>query len=70
MSKELVKRSTGENLGRVTISVGIATYENIDTVHSIVSRADEALYLAKDSGRNLVKTEKDLAGVDQREDVA
>ncbi len=70
MSKELVKRSTGENLGRVTISVGIATYENIDTVHSIVSRADEALYLAKDAGRNLVKTEKDLAGVDQREDVA
>ena len=70
MSKELVKRSTGENLGRVTISVGVAIYQPMDTVHTIVSRADEALYAAKNAGRNLVKTEDDLAEGSDREDVA
>ncbi|KZM49834.1 GGDEF domain-containing protein [Labrenzia sp. OB1] len=66
MSKELVKRSTGENLGRVSISVGISTYQDTDNVHSIVSRADEALYAAKNAGRNLVRSEKDLTvSVDQ-----
>lgn len=71
MSKELVKRSTGENLGRVTISVGIATFDTLDTGHSIVSRADEALYAAKNAGRNLVKTEIDLQrSGDSEENVA
>ncbi len=60
MSKELVKRSTGENLGRITISIGISTFQKGDTSHSLIARADEALYAAKRSGRNLVKTEKDL----------
>jgi len=70
MSKELVKRSTGENLGRVTISVGVATYQEMDTAHSIVSRADEALYAAKNGGRNLVRTEDDLAQDTTRNNVA
>ncbi|MBO6757118.1 MAG: GGDEF domain-containing protein [Roseibium sp.] len=61
MSKELVKRSTGENLGRITISIGAASFKADDTAHTIVARADEALYLAKRQGRNRVKTEDDLA---------
>ncbi|WP_417683951.1 GGDEF domain-containing protein [Roseibium sp.] len=60
MSKELVKRSTGENLGRITISIGISTFKPGDTAHSLIARADEALYAAKHSGRNNVKTEVDL----------
>ena len=36
MSKELMKRSTGQNLGRVTISVGVATARNGDTVQSLI----------------------------------
>lgn len=70
MSKELVKRSTGENLGRVTISVGIATFDEMDSAHSVVSRADEALYAAKNAGRNLVRTEKDLQEASDKENVA
>ncbi|WP_420415220.1 GGDEF domain-containing protein [Roseibium sp.] len=60
MAKELVKRSTGENLGRVTISAGVAAFGQNDTAHSIIARADEAMYAAKNAGRNLVRTENDL----------
>ena len=30
MAKELMKRSTGENLGRMTISMGVATLRKAD----------------------------------------
>jgi diguanylate cyclase len=59
MSKELMKRSTGEHLGRVTISVGVATLQRGDTVQSLIERADGCLYAAKRSGRNRVISEAD-----------
>jgi diguanylate cyclase len=57
MSKELVKRSTGENLGFITISVGVATFHPGDTVNSLIERADASLYVAKRNGRNRVCSE-------------
>lgn len=66
MSKELVKRSTGENLGFITISIGVAVYRAGDTSASMVERADAALYAAKRSGRNRVCSEVDLP---RREDI-
>ena len=66
MSKELVKRSTGENLGYVTISIGVAAFNPKDTVQSVIERADAALYLAKRTGRNRVCTEVDLSPVEKR----
>lgn len=59
ISKELVKRSTGENLGRVTISIGVSKLRPDDTAGDVIGRADEALYAAKDAGRNMVKSEND-----------
>lgn len=59
VAKELVKRSTGENLGRITISIGVSTFQPGDSSESLISRADLALYAAKKAGRNLVKTEED-----------
>ncbi|AXS40519.1 GGDEF domain-containing protein [Breoghania sp. L-A4] len=56
-SKELVKRSTGENLGRITISIGIANLRLGDTASDLIARADKALYSAKDAGRNTVRGE-------------
>ena len=53
-SKELIKRSTGENLGRITISVGVANLRPGETANDLIARADEALYAAKAAGRNTI----------------
>jgi diguanylate cyclase len=65
MTKELMKRSTGENLGRVTISVGVASLRPDDTAQSLIERADACLYMAKRNGRNRVvcETDPDMAPV-------
>jgi diguanylate cyclase (GGDEF)-like protein len=39
---------------RLTASIGLAVCQPTDTIHSMLSRADRALYRAKDSGRNRV----------------
>jgi diguanylate cyclase (GGDEF)-like protein len=46
-----------KNSYKVTSSFGIATYRPNDTVDSIIKRADEALYQAKEQGRNKVCVE-------------
>ncbi|WP_398476707.1 GGDEF domain-containing protein [Tardiphaga sp.] len=59
MSKELKKKSTGEILGRVTISVGVSMLTNGDDMDSLIGRADACLYAAKRNGRNRVICEVD-----------
>jgi diguanylate cyclase len=39
-----MKRSTGENLGRLTISIGVATLRKADSGQSLIERADMCLY--------------------------
>ncbi len=60
MTKYLVKKSTKERVGKITVSIGIATYADGDTTHSLMERSDRALYLAKDRGRNRVCSQTDL----------
>ena len=39
---------------RITISIGVATYERGEEVSTLLARADQALYQAKNAGRNRV----------------
>ncbi len=52
--KELVNRSTGEKLGRITLSAGVAEYSLNEKPSQLIARADTALYQAKENGRNQV----------------
>lgn len=54
IEKKLFQISTGEKL-KITTSVGISTFpQDAVTTHELYKLADEALYLAKTSGRNKV----------------
>lgn len=57
-ARELVKRSTGETLGRVTMSLGVATLRPGESPSALIERADACLYTAKRSGRNRVVSEQ------------
>lgn len=65
MAKELKKKSTGEILGRVTISVGVSMLKAGDDTDSLIERADACLYAAKRNGRNRVICEADPEYVDE-----
>ena len=40
---------------KLTISVGISEYRNDESIEALIKRADEALYMAKEKGRNRVE---------------
>jgi diguanylate cyclase len=63
MTKELKKRSTGETLGRVTISIGVAALRTGDTPQTLIERADGCLYAAKHAGRNQVINEAAVGAI-------
>ena len=52
MERDLKKRSSGESLGAITVSIGVATFRPGEQARSMVERADASLYEAKHAGRN------------------
>ncbi|MBG78905.1 MAG: GGDEF domain-containing protein [Alphaproteobacteria bacterium] len=53
-NKQVVNRNSGKKLGRITLSGGITEFYGGDTVDDIIERADNALYEAKNKGRNMI----------------
>lgn len=53
-SKKLVRRSTQEQIGIVTISMGIAAYAQGEKPSTLLARADACLYAAKHAGRDQI----------------
>lgn len=59
-AKLKIAAMTGE-LGTITVSIGVARYHRNEPAEKLIKRADQALYHAKNNGRNRVATERDLA---------
>jgi diguanylate cyclase len=59
-TKKVVKRSSGETLGSITISLGVARLHPGEDPIETVRRADACLYTAKRSGRNMVVSEEQV----------
>ena len=58
--RNIVKRQTGETIGAITLSVGVASYEFGESINELVKRADAALYGAKGASRNRVMTQAEM----------
>ncbi|MEJ0063083.1 MAG: GGDEF domain-containing protein [Alphaproteobacteria bacterium] len=53
-TKQITRRSTGESLGVITMSIGVAEYRSGESALQLIERADRNLYKAKQEGRNRV----------------
>lgn len=53
-TRMLKRRSTNEDLGMITVSVGLAQRTPNEPVDTLIDRADAALYVSKRNGRNRV----------------
>lgn len=59
-NKRVTNKRTGDDLGTVTLSIGVSEFRHGETIAQFVQRADEALYMAKRGGRNRVMSQLDL----------
>lgn len=57
-SKRLRRTDTSESVGAVTLSLGVACYRPGEAIQEFLQRADQALYRAKEQGRNCACCER------------
>jgi diguanylate cyclase (GGDEF)-like protein len=68
--REAIESRPFADVGKVTISVGVCSTENVRDADTLVRNADRALYWAKDSGRNMTFIYTDAAHVTLADDYA
>ncbi|MCD4678226.1 MAG: GGDEF domain-containing protein [Desulfobacula sp.] len=59
-TKEWKLKESGKSMGKITVSMGIAIYKFNEPEESLIKRADDALYLAKNKGRDKIITQEEL----------
>ncbi|MGH6737819.1 MAG: GGDEF domain-containing protein [Bradyrhizobium sp.] len=57
---KITRRSTGEELPGITVSVGVGQFQFGESMEDMIDRCDRALYQAKKRGRNVVVTENEI----------
>ena len=62
-STRLTRRSTGDTLGAVTVSIGIAQHRRGESMTDFIGRADTCLYASKRGGRDRITTDTDDAAL-------
>lgn len=65
-SKRIRNRQTGEEMGNITLSLGIALFRPGEPLSELIHRADEGLYFAKRNGRNQTILETELDTIEAR----
>lgn len=63
-SKRIRNRQTGEEMGNITLSLGVALFRPGEPLSELIHRADEGLYFAKRHGRNQTVLEDQLDTID------
>ena len=59
IEKATIRRAnTQESIGQVTVSIGVANHQQNESLDSLIDRADAALYLSKQNGRNRVTVDQ------------
>ena len=56
----LTRRTTGEELTSITVSIGVAQFRMAESADGMIERCDRALYQAKRSGRNCTVKESSV----------
>jgi diguanylate cyclase len=57
---KITRRSTGEALPGITVSIGVAQFQLGESMDDLIDRCDRALYQAKKRGRNCIVTEREI----------
>ncbi len=57
---KITRRSTGEELPGITVSIGVGQFQFGESMEDMIDRCDRALYQAKKRGRNIVVTENEI----------
>ena len=60
-ARQLTTGSNGKTIGRITISIGVSTYQLGESVEALFERADQSMYRAKQQGKNQVVGQRDLS---------
>ena len=59
-SKEWKIKDSGKSMGKITVSMGIAQYKFNEPEKALIKRADDALYFAKQNGRDQIISQEML----------
>jgi diguanylate cyclase (GGDEF)-like protein/PAS domain S-box-containing protein len=52
--RSIIARHRFDVVGQITVSIGATVYDKFETIESLITKADDAMYISKNLGRNSV----------------